>query len=126
MALKNGPADQVRDTFEHLIEDPNVRVRLLAASFLLPQDPEHSQARAIVKEALAGPSPRVRSAALEVIASLGPRGVTWLGPLTERGRLEENEEVRDALGGLIEDLRALVPTGLAAEAQHDGGQAASD
>ncbi|HKI30664.1 MAG TPA: HEAT repeat domain-containing protein [Gemmataceae bacterium] len=104
MALKAAPAGATGEAMRHLLEDANVRIRLIAASSLLAADPGDARARVVLVEALGDPSLRVRKAALELVESLGTNGVAFLEVLKERAGLEEDAELRDALGGIIERL----------------------
>ncbi|WP_165250401.1 HEAT repeat domain-containing protein [Paludisphaera soli] len=70
-ALKSAPAEAVAEVMEHLTEDPNPRVRLAAAGAILSVDPDDHQAAAVLLDALADPTTRVRETALEVFESLG-------------------------------------------------------
>ena len=64
MALKLAPAGAVVEVMQHLVADPNSRVRLIAAGSLLSQETINADAGAVLVEALADPSLRVREAAL--------------------------------------------------------------
>lgn len=109
MALKKGPAALVSPTFEHLVEDPNLRVRLVAASFLLPNDPAHQNALSAVREALTDLAPRVRTAALELVEVVGPHARPWLDILRHRMASEEEPETRATLEKLIASLESFEP-----------------
>jgi len=87
-----------------LIGDANSRIRLIAASCLLPIDPGDARAGAVLLEALGDPVPRIRKAALDLVASLGTGGAAFLEGLKERGRLEADAEVRASLAPLLERL----------------------
>ena len=104
MALKVAGPGAVGDVMRHLIGDVNLRIRLIAASCLLPADPGNVEAGAVLMEALGHPALRIRKAALELVESLGAGGVAFLGGLKKRDGLEEEPELRDALARLIERL----------------------
>lgn len=106
LALREAPPGAVGDVFGHLIEDANSRIRLIAAGFLLVQDPDHAQAASVVVAALADPALRLRKVALEVIASLDPRGAAFLDSLRQQCAREEEPEVREGLARLIERLES--------------------
>jgi HEAT repeat protein len=110
MALENAPPSAVADVFAHLVDDPNSRIRLIAASFLLVHDATHSRAAVVVGEALVDPVLRLRKAALELVASLGGRGVTWLDVLQQRARVEEDAALRQLLVELLANLEAVAAT----------------
>jgi HEAT repeat protein len=111
MALKLAPPGAVGEAMEHLVGDPNLRARLIAASCLLAADPAHARASAVVAEALGDPAPRVRKAALELVESLGAGGETFVEGLKQRGGLEEEPEVRATLARLLG--RQAAPAGVA-------------
>jgi HEAT repeat protein len=109
MALESAPAESVREVMEHLLEDPNPRVRLIAADCLLSADAGHARAAAAVAAALADPAPRVRKAALGLVESFGAAGAVFLDNLTRRDSVEDEPEVRDLLGRLVERLHGWLP-----------------
>ena len=104
MALKVAAPGAVGDVMRHLVGDVNLRIRLIAASCLLPADPGNAEAGAVLMEALGHPALRVRKAALELVESLGAGGAAFLGGLSKRNGLEEDPDLRDALARLIERL----------------------
>jgi hypothetical protein len=65
---------------EHLVDDPSMRVRLVAAGGVLAVDPAHAGARAVVESAQSDPSPRVRQAATELLVSLAARSAELSPP----------------------------------------------
>jgi HEAT repeat protein len=66
LALRAAPPAEVADLMAHMLEDPNVRVRLVAAGAVLGQNPADARAAAVVAAAADDPSPRVRQAAEEL------------------------------------------------------------
>jgi HEAT repeat protein len=107
MALKLAPAGAAGEAMQRLVEDANVRIRLIAASVLLPVDPANAKAGAAVVEALSDPAVRLRKAALQLVESLGPSGAAFLDALRQRAGLEE-PEVRDAVVRLVGRLDSQV------------------
>lgn len=73
LALCKAPPRATAEVMEHLLEDPNPRVRVIAAGALLAGDPSHAAARAAVEAARNDPSPRVRQSAEELLESLAAR-----------------------------------------------------
>ena len=65
------------DVMQHLVADPNSRVRLIAASSLLVAEPGNILAGAVLTESLQDPVLRVREAALELLERSGPEGTRW-------------------------------------------------
>jgi len=96
-ALKLAPADAVINVMQHLVADPNSRVRLIAASLLLAAEPGNTLAGTVLAESLEDPVLRVREAALVLLDSLGEGG---------RALLEERQETN---GRSQEPELALVP-----------------
>ena len=84
MALRLAPAGTVLDVMQRLVADPNSRVRLIAAGSLLAVESGNTNAGVVLLEALENPAPRVREAAMELLASLGAGGATFIEDL--RGR----------------------------------------
>jgi HEAT repeat protein len=70
VALRGAPPAATAEAMEALLEDPNPRVRIVAAGSVLAADPEHAAARSVVETGLSDPSPRVREAAEELFKSL--------------------------------------------------------
>ncbi len=70
LALRLAPVDEVADLMTHLLGDPNMRVRLVAAGAVLRQNIADARAAAIVVEAAEDPVPRVRQAAEELMPLL--------------------------------------------------------
>ena len=63
---------------QHLVADPNSRVRLIAASSLLVAEPGNALAGAVLAASLEDPVLRVREAALELLERSRPDGVLAL------------------------------------------------
>jgi HEAT repeat protein len=74
LALRLAPFPVVADLMRQLLDDPNVRVRLVAAGAILAQDPSHSRAVAVVQTAANDPTPRVRQACDELLTLIPPTG----------------------------------------------------
>jgi hypothetical protein len=89
---------------EHLVEDANLRICLIAASWLLSVNATHAQASAVVRESLGNPTVRLRQAALALLKSLGPGAATFLDIIRSRTTLEEEPELREALAQLAGQL----------------------
>jgi HEAT repeat protein len=106
-ALKAAPAGAVGEAMQHMVADPNSRVRLIAASFLLAAGLGNAEAGAVLVEVLSDPTPRVRKAALELVESLGPGGSEFINALKDRDGLEGEAELRGTLTRLIERLENL-------------------
>jgi HEAT repeat protein len=114
VALKATPAEQTRDVWPRLIDDPNPRVRLVAAGAVLADDPDHAEAANVVTAALADPALRIRRIAVDVLASLGQAGKRFRERLKARVGEEQNEELRVKIDGLVAALDAPASTDPAA------------
>ena len=96
-ALKLAPAEAVIEVMQHLVADPNSRVRLIAASSLLVAEPGNTVAGAVLVESLDDPVHRVREAALVLLDSLGEGGLALL-----EGRNESSGQILElALTGCV-------------------------
>ena len=78
---------------QHLVADPNSRIRLIAASSLLFAEPGNTKAGAVLVEALADPPLRVREAALVLLETLGPKGAAFLEVVNSDGERETEPEI---------------------------------
>nr|WP_171475255.1 HEAT repeat domain-containing protein [Frigoriglobus tundricola] len=67
LALRQAPSAEAADLMEHLLNDPNVRVRLVAAGAILSVTPTHPHAAEVVLAATDDQSPRVRQAVEELL-----------------------------------------------------------
>jgi HEAT repeat protein len=104
LALQKITTKDVQEVFGRLVRDPTPRIRLLAAGSLLSADPAHEEAQNVVAEALTHDSSTLRKSALGLIQTLGAGGVAWLSALRERQVVEEDDEMRAGLRGLIAKL----------------------
>ena len=84
LALRLAPPAAVADLMDHLLDDPSVRVRLVAAGAVLGADSANARAAAVVLAAADDPSPRVGAVAQRVGANRA-ESVQQRGP-TSRGR----------------------------------------
>jgi len=105
-ALQEAPIAAVRNAMTTLLEDSNARVRLLAAGVLLKEDVQHDRAAAVVGAALQDPTPRLRKAALDLIASLGPAGAVFRDLLREQTAGEVEPGLVDQAAQLLNRLEA--------------------
>jgi HEAT repeat protein len=101
LALRAAPRGEGQTAFEQLLADPNERIRLLVAGFLLGDVPTHERAAVVLTAALTDPSPRLRKSALELVASLGPAAAVFLEQLRQRAFEEVEPEVSDLLAELL-------------------------
>jgi HEAT repeat protein len=105
VALKAAAPETVGGVAARLIEDPNLSIRLVAASFVLSADPADPRAGTVLVEALAEPTAKHRKTAVEVVDALGPRGGLFLEAVKQRIDVEEDAEVRALLTQVLERLR---------------------
>ncbi len=97
LALKLATGNLVALAMDHLVEDGNLRIRLIAAGWLLSVNSLHPQAGPVVRESLDDPTLRLRQAALALLKSLGPSAASFLDIIRVRATLEEDPELREAL-----------------------------
>jgi hypothetical protein len=109
LALRGAAPALVTAAFAQLLADPNRRIRLLAAGFLLEADPAHAPAAAAVTEALADPAPRLRRTALELLDALGPRAAAFRDRLKAQADRETEPELSDCLTRLLDRLDTPPP-----------------
>jgi HEAT repeat protein len=102
MALRLAPPEAVVEVMQHLLDDPTLRVRLIAAGTLLATESDNGRARAVVTEGITGPSAAVRRAALELVESLPSGPAAFAEVLQQRGPAEEAHHVREVLDRLLE------------------------
>jgi HEAT repeat protein len=107
IALREGGGGAAAATLHRLIDDPNSRVRLVAAGAVLAAEPADPAAAAVVTAALADPALRLRKLGLDVVASLGEGGVGYLAPLRQRLDDETDPDLRAAVAGLVARVEAV-------------------
>jgi hypothetical protein len=88
----------------HLIEDSNIRIRLIAASVLAIDHPEDAKIATILVEASADPTARLRQAVIELIDSLGSGGCMYWNILKERLKVEREPGLQLSLTDVIERM----------------------
>ena len=105
LAMRNAPPAAVADVFDHLLGDPNPRIRLVAVSSLLAADETNERAAAALLEALTNDATTVHKAALGLVESLGPKGPAFVECLraSEAGAALP-EAVWEELGEVVEKL----------------------
>jgi HEAT repeat protein len=101
-ALQSLAAGEAVTVMEHLLGDPNPRVRLIAARALLARDAGHEGARGVVLEALGDPVLKMRRAALELVESLGENAGAFADALHERAGREEDPAAAQTLARLLD------------------------
>jgi HEAT repeat protein len=106
VALRGGAPAAAGDVLHRLIEDPNSRIRLIAAGAVLAREPADAPAAGVVSAALSDPALRLRKVAVDVIASLGGDGVVFLETLRQRAKEEDDPGLRDGVEKLVSVLEA--------------------
>ncbi len=106
IALREGAGGAAAATLHRLIDDPNTRVRLVAAGAVLSAEPDDAAA-AVVTAALSDPALRLRRLGLDVVASLGDGGAVFLDALRRRLEEEEDTAVRTEATVLVTRLEAV-------------------
>jgi HEAT repeat protein len=106
MALRLAPAGTVLDVMQRLVADTNSRVRLIAAGSLLAVESGNTNAGVVLLEALENPAPRVREAAMELLASLGAGGAAFIEDLRGRNGPPGEPGMARSSGPLLETTGA--------------------
>jgi HEAT repeat protein len=123
LALSAVPGAAAADALHPLLDDPNPRLRLVAARRLLTDDPVSATAAAVVARALVDPAPGVQQPALEMIESIRPAAAAVLQAL--RAQQEETPgsdplpaEARERLEALAAEVgpESTTPTPTASPA----------
>jgi hypothetical protein len=114
-ALRRAPPEVAEATFARLLDDPNPRIGLLAAGYLLGAAPGHPEATAVVADALREGPAGVCRAAVELVASLGEQGAAFLDALRDRAAAEPDPGLSDRMGEVIEQLERGAAEGKAPE-----------
>jgi HEAT repeat protein len=86
-ALNLAPFQVVVGVMQHLLEDSNSRVRLIAAGAVLATDPANGIAGAVLVNSLNDPVSLVRETALVLLDALGERGSTLIEAATATDEL---------------------------------------
>jgi HEAT repeat protein len=117
LALRAASPPAVAPSFQQLLADSNPRLRLIAAGFVLQNDPQEPQATEVVVATLADSSRRLRQAALELIESLGVKGAGFRKTLQQRVAVEIDPELSDRLAQLLASLQSLPAEGAGPESE---------
>jgi HEAT repeat protein len=104
LALQAAPGRAAADALQPLLDDPNPRLRLIAARRLLAEGPADPGAVAVVADALAAPAAGIRQAAADLVGGVGPTAGAVLDVVRGRVETETDPDVRgflaDAVGRL--------------------------
>ncbi|OWK43585.1 HEAT repeat domain-containing protein [Fimbriiglobus ruber] len=101
VALREGRPEAATEVFAHLLDDSNVRIRLIAAGAILTRDPADVRAATVVTGILSDPVARLRAIALEIITSLGQEAWHFLDALKLRVDEEDDPEIRERMRELV-------------------------
>ena len=111
LALLAAPGRSAFDALRPLLDDPNPRLRLIAARRLLTEDPLDSHTAAAVASAVADPNPSIRKATADLLAALNSLAVpTVLTALRERLQVEQDRGPLDSLAAAVEVVENQVPS----------------
>jgi len=107
LALQAAPGRAAADALRLLFDDPNPRLRLIAARRVLAEDAADPAAVAAVADALAAPAAGLRKAAADLVEAVGSAAAAVLDAV--RGRLEgeADDEARGYFGEAIERLERV-------------------
>jgi HEAT repeat protein len=104
LALKAASPESINAVVSPLLDDPNLRIRLIAAGLLLGENPTHPKAGGVVLEALADSTALLRKRAMELVEGLGPRAAHFLEAYQTRLAVEGEPEIKVWLTQLVERL----------------------
>jgi HEAT repeat protein len=110
LALQAAPGRAAADALHPLLDDPNSRVRLIAARRVLAEDPADPDAVAVVADALVAPATGLRKAAADLLDAVGPAAGAILDALRGRPEAETDPEMRGLVADAIEGLERVVAT----------------
>jgi hypothetical protein len=96
----------ITDDLAHLVDDPNLSIRLIAARFLLPIPSRQAAALAVVTQALASESPSHRRAALRMVESMDIEIAELRTVLRQQMALETDSTLRDDMIRVLERRQA--------------------
>ncbi|VTR93447.1 heat-repeat-containing pbs lyase : HEAT repeat-containing protein OS=Singulisphaera acidiphila (strain ATCC BAA-1392 / DSM 18658 / VKM B-2454 / MOB10) GN=Sinac_5393 PE=4 SV=1: HEAT_2: HEAT: HEAT_2: HEAT_EZ: HEAT_2: HEAT_2: HEAT_2 [Gemmata massiliana] len=122
LALQAAPGQAAADALHPLLDDPNPRLRLIAARRLFTDDPADATTATAVAEALVAPASSVRQAAFDLIESIHPAAPATLKVLRDRTATETDSDVTQLLNEAIARLEPLV----ASEPQPPEGTASAE
>src|SRR4051794_32249344 len=107
LALQGVPGRAAADALHPLLDDPNPRLRLIAARRVLADDPADAGAVAAVADALASPAAGIRHAAADLTEAVGPAAAAIRDAV--RGRLdgETDPAARGYLAAVVERLERV-------------------
>ncbi len=110
LALLAAAGRSAFDALRPLLDDPNPRLRLIAARRLLTEEPLDTHTAEVIAAAVVDPNPSIRKATTELIANLSTPAVpTVLAALRARLEGEHESGPRDALTAAIEKVELLPP-----------------
>ena len=94
LALRSAAGAEVQEVFHQLLTEDNPRLQLLAAGFLLENDPADRQAAAVVVNVLAAPTFRLGKVALELLAALPPAPAQLVREMLDEHLLQVQDRER--------------------------------
>src|SRR6185436_20863275 len=104
LALQAVPGAAAVEALRPLLDDPNCRLRLIAARRILATDGVDKEALQAVADALLVSLPSVRKAAADLLQSVPSVAPAILGLLQERNEHETDSEVRPFLTEALQQL----------------------
>lgn len=108
LALQAVPGRAAADALHPLLDDPNPRLRLIAARRVLAEDAADPGAVAVVADAMSAPAAGLRMAATDLLDAVGPAVGAILEVLRGRSDAETDPEVRKFVAEAVERLERIV------------------
>jgi HEAT repeat protein len=107
LALQGVPGREVSDVLYPLLNDPNHRLRLVAARRILADDPIDPAAVAVVADALTTQSAGIRKVAAGLVDGIGQAAMSILATMRIRLNGESDSEVIEFVNDAIESLTRI-------------------
>jgi HEAT repeat protein len=107
LALQAVPGRAAADALHPLLDDPNPRLRLIAARRILAEDAADAGAVAVVADSLTAPATGIRQAAADLVEAIGPGVGAILDALRGRLERETDPDVRGSLAVVVARLERV-------------------
>lgn len=121
IALQMVPGRAAATALHPLLDDPNPRLRLIAARRILADDPSDAEAVAVVADALAARAAGIRRASAELVEAVGPAAGAVLDVVRRRLEGETDPDIRAFVAEAVDRLERVAER--QAGGSGDGGAA---
>ena len=107
LALQAAPGRAAADALHALLDDPNPRLRLIAARRVLAEDAGDPAAVAVVAHAMVGSAVEIRRSAADMLDAVGPAAGAILDALRGRSEPETDPDTRRFVAEAIERVERV-------------------